>query len=508
MARKGSRKVRTGCYTCKIRKVKCDEKHPSCHRCTSTGRKCDGYVVVAATGLTFHRPSHLFQSIDQPGEGRALQFFHERVASFLSGPFDSYFWTHVVMQFSGFEPAVRHSIIAISTLYEDFNSGRGTTCLLRDNRLALGHYNAAIKKLRTVKNEPLVLLVCILFICIEYLQGNRTQVISHTRHGIDILQQIMAAYPWTKEYLAPIFRRLAVVPLFFGEEIHQFPEVPELDEPIPDHFSSFAEAQYFNDGLLNRTVRLIRFGDPYYRRGQLRRGPDELKASQAYLRESLDAWHTRFIGLQNKFHLCEDTDTGCCNLLLRYDVARIWTDLANDPDETKYDAYTPVFDSIVRRATRLAPVRIGDTTVKPSAVFSFEMGRLSMIYFVIMKCRHLPTRLEALALMRNYGIARETLWEVRQMYPVGRRIVEIEHDLVLDMDDQPCGENEEVEVDWEAMPPLKSRVLDFASSPNEKVMIGADGTVVKGMMASFMMRDDDGKVVRRTEFLPWGLGEE
>ncbi|KAI2613794.1 uncharacterized protein GGS25DRAFT_17386 [Hypoxylon fragiforme] len=36
-------KVRTGCITCKIRRVKCDETKPACTRCSSTGRKCDGY---------------------------------------------------------------------------------------------------------------------------------------------------------------------------------------------------------------------------------------------------------------------------------------------------------------------------------------------------------------------------------------------------------------------------------------------------------------------------------
>ncbi|KAL7629099.1 hypothetical protein AAE478_000617 [Parahypoxylon ruwenzoriense] len=35
-------KVRTGCITW-IRRVKCDETKPACTRCTSTGRKCDGY---------------------------------------------------------------------------------------------------------------------------------------------------------------------------------------------------------------------------------------------------------------------------------------------------------------------------------------------------------------------------------------------------------------------------------------------------------------------------------
>ncbi|KAI0896816.1 hypothetical protein F4806DRAFT_463028 [Annulohypoxylon nitens] len=40
-------KVRTGCITCKIRRVKCDETKPACTRCTSTGRKCDGYEGAA-----------------------------------------------------------------------------------------------------------------------------------------------------------------------------------------------------------------------------------------------------------------------------------------------------------------------------------------------------------------------------------------------------------------------------------------------------------------------------
>lgn len=43
--RKAHNKVRTGCLTCKIRRKKCDETWPACTRCTSTGRKCDGYAT-------------------------------------------------------------------------------------------------------------------------------------------------------------------------------------------------------------------------------------------------------------------------------------------------------------------------------------------------------------------------------------------------------------------------------------------------------------------------------
>jgi hypothetical protein len=78
--RRANPKTRTGCITCKyvaqlgscsssqiqtaalifippqcayivhrIRRIKCDEGKPSCFRCTSTGRKCDGYLPIPAT---------------------------------------------------------------------------------------------------------------------------------------------------------------------------------------------------------------------------------------------------------------------------------------------------------------------------------------------------------------------------------------------------------------------------------------------------------------------------
>lgn len=41
--RTGKPKVRTGCQTCKTRRVKCGEEKPCCLRCSRSGFKCDGY---------------------------------------------------------------------------------------------------------------------------------------------------------------------------------------------------------------------------------------------------------------------------------------------------------------------------------------------------------------------------------------------------------------------------------------------------------------------------------
>lgn len=305
MPRKGSSKVRTGCLTCKcvnrrcngppnrspclyvprktdthlrVRKVKCDEGKPQCQRCVGTGRRCDGYApATSSSNLSLHRPRHLFSNVDDVGEKRALQFFCQVAGPFLSGPMDPYFWTHLVMQFSTFEPAVRHTVVAISSLYEQMHSSSpGSGKVRADDRLALRHYNSAIRHLKLMRNEPLVLLVCVLFVCIEFLLGNREAAIQHCKHGVTLLQNVEASYPWTREYISPIFRRLTMFPFFFGVGRMSFPDLLGLDDQIPGSFVSFQDAQYYIDGIVTRTVRLVRWGDDY-RLGNKRQSPVPLE---------------------------------------------------------------------------------------------------------------------------------------------------------------------------------------------------------------------------------------
>jgi len=38
-------KVRSGCKTCRVRRVKCDETKPHCLRCARADRQCEGYEI-------------------------------------------------------------------------------------------------------------------------------------------------------------------------------------------------------------------------------------------------------------------------------------------------------------------------------------------------------------------------------------------------------------------------------------------------------------------------------
>ena len=39
--RKGHTKSRRGCYNCKRRRIKCNERHPECSHCTKAGLRCE-----------------------------------------------------------------------------------------------------------------------------------------------------------------------------------------------------------------------------------------------------------------------------------------------------------------------------------------------------------------------------------------------------------------------------------------------------------------------------------
>ena len=177
MPRKGDRKVRTGCRTCKQRKVKCDEVKPYCYRCTSTGRHCDGYAEIkppqwmsSALARTTPNPSNF-----NGGLARHLEYYHYVAGPGLSEQFAEKFWTKVLPQIGERERAVRHALMAISMMYEDGGS-QATP--------AMNHYNIAIRETLSTQDEVVTLIMAILFTCVEFMHGDPVTAVSHTQHAI------------------------------------------------------------------------------------------------------------------------------------------------------------------------------------------------------------------------------------------------------------------------------------------------------------------------------------
>ncbi|KAH7026730.1 C6 zinc finger domain-containing protein [Microdochium trichocladiopsis] len=418
MARQGSEKRRTGCVTCKRRKVKCDEARPVCNRCHVGGRSC----TYLSPPIGSYSWQHLLQAkppllaVPGPGlpqqEARSLDYFRSVVAPVLDGSLGNGFWTNPVMQLAMNEAAVMHGIHAISLLYEGFEpSWKDSLC----EEEVLRHYNHALRLVATSKPQEFAVLVAsVLFICIEFLRGNTAAAITHCRHGILLARTCRAP----DSAAADVLQHLSIFPHFFSSG-----EFPSLSSrPQESRFESLAAAATAMDKLLAQAIGLVRSLDAY-RLGadDLIIPPDVWNMQQAVLRD-LMVWKIAFEALP------VDTaaaDTARSLLRMRFLVGWVWTSIAPHREETASDWFHAEFAEIVRLAKIIHQQA---STTK----FTFSMGTAPLLHFAVIKCRHLATRLEALKVLRDLANVRESLWDAETMYAIGKCIVEHEHGILVD----------------------------------------------------------------------------
>lgn len=166
----------------RIRRVKCGEEKPFCKRCTSTGRKCDGYATQSDSKDSLQKPapSRSLSGTEDPMEQRLLYFFSTYTAPSLSGFFSTDFWERRVVESSHGEPSIRHAVIAIAAMHQEFNERRegGMDDTSNLQAFAFRQYTKAISSLHhlmTTRMPPLDLTLtsCILFASIDCLLGNQ-----------------------------------------------------------------------------------------------------------------------------------------------------------------------------------------------------------------------------------------------------------------------------------------------------------------------------------------------
>ncbi|RGP74210.1 transcriptional regulatory [Fusarium sporotrichioides] len=429
-------------------------------------------------------------------ESRVIEFFCKIVAPTLSGPIDPYFWTHIVLQFSEVEPAVRHSVMTISSLFENRRSrDKSSAVAIQRNVVALNHYNAAIRELQSPKSPDLVLalLTCLLFVCIEVLHSNGDIAIRHCYHGINLLG---TANPpaWAMQTLMPIYRRLSILPFYFGDS-QPLANCPALTQPSPtitSSFSSYFEAQVSIDAIYNLTIQLFRQTGEY-RLGRMRHqpGPPEILGEQKKIHQYLNQWKSAFERFESEtpVELNQATKASRVWPFQLYHVCTVLSTVIFTTKETDYDDFIPNFKEMVKGAGELAALRTRPT--KPD--FHFEMGFAPFLFFVAIKCRDFETRMEGLRLMSVLCAAQESLWNSHTLQVVAQRIIDLEH----------CVTAGEHSMQYDTLPTDEIRVRHFVVGP---VKSGPDGLI--GREISFYMPSkDDGIYIKREIFSMQRLNE-
>ncbi|KAH8819152.1 hypothetical protein F5884DRAFT_716188 [Xylogone sp. PMI_703] len=472
--RKGRPKSKTGCKTCRIRHVKCDEEKPACQKCLSTGRVCEGYGIwgggnaygnkVRVVGLqssqslmqsNFPIPSH---NISQE-EKMAFDYFKKCTSIELPGVLGSEFWDTLVLQASSREPAVFHAVIALGATHRGKNSRESShhreckSLLDPHERLALRQYNKAIKAITHLRAHwdegrvQVALITCMLFTSIELLRGEYKAAHTHFTNGVSLLNneismnQRLPSFLGKSPSLLDAFTRLHIHSAPFGQSssflyILGRRNIGEPQCVVPQSFNTLSDARQCLDLLTNSVYYLsVQIDDFFHTHSHV---PEHLIHSKTLLQISLDFWIQAFdVSLPHLLTRTSRRDTlGAYLLRLYHSMMTIMISVCIHPrNEMVYDSYSSDFLSIIELsldAWSLAfqesdAITISSSTVPRSSggKFMVNSGFLPPLYYTAIKCRIPNVRRKAISLLRGAPYKEGLLDGVFVAY-IGHQIMEIE----------------------------------------------------------------------------------
>lgn len=222
-------KVRTGCLTCKIRHKKCDEAKPFCQRCRDYGYKCDGYEQPQEPRCPKKKPQatptsqamvtsrqgvelvHAFNNLgsvhgSHPEKSLFLHANHCTIKDLIGFSTSlSGFWRDYVLPIGHTISPVRHALISLGASHKSFllkrSPGMPPTETLTYDNLAIQQYNKAITDLTPIMSDPspldvqAILICCLIFVCIDNLNGRHAVAMRHLRAGADLLTSMQDPAP-------------------------------------------------------------------------------------------------------------------------------------------------------------------------------------------------------------------------------------------------------------------------------------------------------------------------
>ncbi|KAJ5714932.1 uncharacterized protein N7483_012113 [Penicillium malachiteum] len=441
--RESTSKVRTGCSTCKARRVKCDELKPICQRCAIGGRKCEYNTARTAprrTVFTVYLPPTQSQPVFFVNYG-GLDFFHQSIASKLDGQFDSQFWSKLVLQLSHSEPSIRHAVSAISVIYRDVDSSLlHPAGYVNANPEAQQEWNTAVKSLsariETHPNSILVPLVCcLLFTCIEFLRGNGESSLLHVQSGFKILAALHRKdhqapgsgssistndHKTIEDHIIPIFSRLNVLCSLAGIIIPPvYASTANSREDFPHEDLGDSRQRLVED--LDLCIRFIH--DAILKADMFQINVDDL-IEQAKLQARLEVWRNQLDELLERKQAAGNmAKQDALNILLvHYKIIYIWIRVCTTAGEMATDSYHVDFEELVHYAEQIAKPGMGMET--PQSL-SFDMQILGPLYFTALKCRHPAIRRRALEMLQ-LAPRREGLWNAHYAYVTAKRVIQLE----------------------------------------------------------------------------------
>ncbi|KFA51612.1 hypothetical protein S40293_03954 [Stachybotrys chartarum IBT 40293] len=449
-------KTTSGCSTCKVRRVKCDETQPSCLRCSSTGRTCDGYSSAQSSNSNRSREATLaiVQTLSHDAEScaqsrRSLAFFAQQTCQQLAGFFGSLFWERLVLQAAHREPALRYALVAIGALHEQITLESD-----HPKTFALKQYSLAIKCLLTPLSQhgkravDVCLIASILFTCFEGMQGRHKEANSHIRSGSRLLQETV--YDKGSGLLHhPVLGSQSHGDCYVPVETlaNFFAVTDQSVAPASPGYSHKAYAMLVNDVARGETSlsftslgearSLFDYGFHLLRHGNHLPAPSGTEQSSYAVQQHFSYMETlltsfsdafgRFIisrcqSLTPKEHLA----VAVMKLHLLYTSVALRLEQMPPTNRPHGDELLPQMKKMVDLGEVIIS-SISTSAAPENSVPSYclEMGIVIPLYTVASLCQEPSVRRRAIALLRSTS-RREGLWNSKTLAAAAERIMEIE----------------------------------------------------------------------------------
>jgi hypothetical protein len=360
-------------------------------------------------------------------ERRTFDYFRHQVVYDISGYFELAFWNHFVLQASRSEPCVRHALLALSALHESYEVASSSVTRIKGNplkTLALKEYTKAVGLLAnniSSQQPPLqiILILCIVFIWIEFIQDSLEIALNHLRSGLKLLSEPRTSTLSCRvdRSITQLLARLHTQVTVHGHSTfdHNSNSVLTsltLQNVYPAAFRDLLEAR---DHLDNELTNIFRFHrqieDHEFVQARIHHhpypSPLSLEKTRESLLRSLQHWQAVF---QRTFNgPCEGGDKRqkiamaqleAQSLLAANSLQTLFT-----TSQMIYDKFWPDFQRMLSLAESLV-----QSTKKKHFIYSFDTGVIVVLLYLVLKCRDIEIRRKAIYLLKQAPV-REGMWE-------------------------------------------------------------------------------------------------
>ncbi|KAF5023391.1 hypothetical protein F66182_4548 [Fusarium sp. NRRL 66182] len=421
---------------------------PSCQRCQTSKRQCDGYlpedstvtrrqlagvarqisVVGPISQALLQYPRYRSRSAS-PSHLSLFDVFRDLTAPSTASFIPSRFWTRELLQLAHSEPAVWHATLALGALHrrhEMYWQGQGHHGNEGLWSQANENYARAISYAAHVKDPIRLLSLSLALVSITNMMGRWSESKVHIMAGHGLLSQ--AGHGVETMSAAEMLTRLDLQAMTFSDSSAPYayrdaPRAVRIDQDVRGNaqLESYGQAGTALFGLMRR---LMMVGETWAGNA----GIEDYEMVES-LTQDIASWEYK-MGQFEKNHANPHDEMGAVSVRLYHTLLRMCLTAGGYGPETRWDRLLGYYERILTLAETL---RSSMSDARVHSPLSLEPGLIVPVFMVAQRCRHPWLRRRAIGFLHKIK-RQEGMWFSDGAAAVAQRIMEIEGQVFFESD--------------------------------------------------------------------------